>query len=316
VLEITDRITVLRDGRTVGTAVTADASASQLVEMIIGRQIASREREHHSPGSDESAVKVENLTGPRVRGVSFDVGAGEILGLTGLMGSGFEAVPYLVFDAIPSASGRLSVGGQVHDLGELDPSRSLDAGIALLPGDRREAGVDSLPLMDNVLLPVLERYRRRAMLDRQQMSSDCRDLLQDFDVRPATPTLNFAALSGGNQQKALLAKWLQVDLKLLIVHEPTQGVDVGAREQIVALLREKARTGIPVICASSDYEQIASICDRALIFGRGDIVDELRGEDVTKSQITDACLRSASRGAIDGLLEKRALSLHAPEPGR
>jgi ribose transport system ATP-binding protein len=151
-------------------------------------------------------------------------------------------------------------------------------------------------LMDNVMLPVLDDYWRSGILRRGSMQIETRAMLGNCDVRPPDPSVKFASLSGGNQQKALLAKWLQDDLRLLLVHEPTQGVDVGAREQIFALLREKAIGGVPILCASCDYEQLALLCDRALVFGNGRIVDELSGANLTKERLTESCLRSTSGG--------------------
>jgi ribose transport system ATP-binding protein len=298
VREITDRVTVLRDGRTVATGVTADTPPAALVEMIIGHEMTALARGGGTAASArETAVSVEGLRGGSVEGVSFALGRGEILGITGLLGSGFEAVPYLLFDSVAGVEGVLRLDGRAHDLATLTPRAALDAGIALLPGDRQEGGVGSLSLMDNVMLPVLDEYWRGGVLRRGKMRSATSALLEGCDVRPPDPDAGFASLSGGNQQKALLAKWLQDDLRLLLVHEPTQGVDVGAREQIFALLREKAASGVPMLCASSDYEQLALLCDRALVFGNGKVVDELSGADLTREGLTESCLRSTS-GAV------------------
>lgn len=298
VREITDRVTVLRDGRTVATGVTADTSPAALVEMIIGHEMTALARgERPAASVGETAASVEGLRGGGVEGVSFAIGRGEILGVTGLLGSGFETLPYLLFDPVAGVEGTLRLDGRSHDLAGLDPRAALDAGIALLPGDRREGGVDSLSLMDNVMLPVLDDHWRGGVLRRGEMRSATGALLESCDVRPPDPGAGFASLSGGNQQKTLLAKWLQGALRLLLVHEPTQGVDVGAREQIFALLREKAARGVPMLCASSDYEQLALLCDRALVFGNGRVVDELSGADLTKERLAESCLRSTS-GAV------------------
>lgn len=296
VREVTDRVTVLRDGRTVATGVTADTSPSALVEMIVGHRMKGLSHAAGPATASETAATIEGLRGPSVDGVSFALGRGEIVGLTGLLGSGFETLPYLLFDAVDGVEGTLRLDGRSYDLAALTPSTALDAGIALLPGDRREGGVDSLSLMDNVMLPVLDDYWRRGILRRGTMRGETGSRLDDCDVRPPDPSAKFASLSGGNQQKALLAKWLQDDLRLLLVHEPTQGVDVGAREQIFALLRGKAAAGVPMLCASSDYEQLAILCGRVLVIGNGSIVDELAGSELTKEGITGSCLRSTKGG--------------------
>jgi ribose transport system ATP-binding protein len=125
------------------------------------------------------------------------------------------------------------------------------------------------------------------------MRRDARELLERFDVRPPDPRVKYQSLSGGNQQKAMLAKWLQTKPSLLLLHEPTQGVDVGARQQIFQLMRRAAADGAAVVCASTDYEQLAAICDRVVVFGRGRVAHELVGDQVTKERIATQCYRVA-----------------------
>jgi ribose transport system ATP-binding protein len=219
---------------------------------------------------------------------------GEVVGLTGLLGSGFEEIPYYVFGARPAAAGRLEVDGKVYDLRAMSPSRALQAGVALLPADRqRDGSVGSLSLGDNVTVPVLRKYRSRIGLNRRRMRSDARKLLEQFDVRPPDTRLSYQSLSGGNQQKAMLAKWLQTKPSLLLLHEPTQGVDVGARQQIFRLTRKAAADGTAVVCVSTDYDQLAAVCDRVVVFGRGRVGRELTGDQVTKERIAEQCYRVA-----------------------
>jgi ribose transport system ATP-binding protein len=195
----------------------------------------------------------------------------------------------------------LTVGESSYELARLDPATALEAGIALLPADRtNDGGAGSLSVLDNVVLPVIDGYVSRGKLARRRMLADTRDLLERFDVRPREPAAKLSSLSGGNQQRALLAKWLQKPVRLLIVHEPTQGVDVGARQQINEIIRARADAGLAVLCASSDYEQLAALCDRVMIFGRGRVVDELGGTDVNKDQIAASCYQSDSgTGSFD-----------------
>jgi ribose transport system ATP-binding protein len=289
ILEITDRVTVLRDGVVRGTVDTARASDEVLVEMIIGRriQVHSIERTKTEVGT---AVSITGLTGRYARDVSLTVRTGEVVGLTGLLGSGFEEIPYCVFGAIGAAAGRLEVGGKTYDLRAMSPSRALEAGIALVPADRQHDGsVGSLSVGDNVAVPVLHKYRSRIGLHRSRLRSDARRLLEQFDVRPPDPRLTYESLSGGNQQKAMLAKWLQTKPSLLLLHEPTQGVDVGARQQIFRLTRKAAADGAAVMCASTDYDQLAAVCDRVVVFGRGRLRRELTGDQITKERIAEQC---------------------------
>jgi ribose transport system ATP-binding protein len=303
VCEITDRVTVMRDGRAVGTRVTADTTDQDLVEMIVGRRLAARAVER-DPAPRDDHVKVEQLSGSGVHDVSFALGRGEIVGITGLLGSGFEFVPYLLFGALQATSGTLTIGPTAKDVTGLTPNAALEAGIALLPADRGRLGaVGSIPVLDNVALPVLPSYFTKGRLRRRGMLARTSELLDEADVRPRDPTARFSSLSGGNQQKALLAKWLQVPLELLLLHEPTQGVDVGAREQIVSIIRAKARAGLSVLCSSSDYGQLASLCDRVLVFGRGRIVDELSDRDFDKEAISESCYRTTTERAVPGSVQ-------------
>jgi ribose transport system ATP-binding protein len=293
ILEVTDRATVLRDGKIRGTVDTARAGHDVLVEMIIGRplQALSIEREQTEVGK---AISITGLTGRYARDVSLTVRKGEVVGLTGLLGSGFEEIPYYVFGARSAAAGRLEVDGKTYDLRGMSPSRALEAGVALIPADRqRDGSVGSLSLGDNITVPVLHRYQSRVGLNRSRMRNDARKLLEHFDVRPPDPRAKYQSLSGGNQQKAMLAKWLQTKPSLLLLHEPTQGVDVGARQQIFQLTRRAAADGTAVVCASTDHEQLAAVCDRVVVFGHGRVARELTGDQVTQERIAEQCYRVA-----------------------
>jgi len=292
--EITHRVTVLRDGRVVGTAVSATTSEAELVEMIIGRRLEAFAGVHRDHTGEAAAVRVSGLTGPGVRDVSMRVAAGEVVGLTGLAGSGFEAVPHLLAGAWPATAGTLHLDGTDHDLTRMTPSAALAAGMALIPGDRqRDGAVGALSMTDNLTLPQLARFRDGGVLRRGRMHAHAGDLMTRFDVRPPNPRSEYGSFSGGNQQKGLLAKWLDTVPRLLLLHEPTQGVDVGARQQIFATIRAAADAGACMVCASSDHEQLAQICDRVLVFGRGRVISELRGDDVVKDRITERCYAGA-----------------------
>jgi ribose transport system ATP-binding protein len=304
VREITDRVTVLRDGSLVGTVRTAETTETQFVEMIIGRQLAALGDVQHVDLSAKSVgVAVEGLTGATVRDVSFAMHEGEVVGLTGLIGSGFEEVPYLLYGARPAAAGTLTIGGVPVDVTRLTPTAAIAARLALIPADRKNDGsVLSLPVGENVALSVLDRYANGVSLERRRMRRETAQLLRDFDVRPSDPTLSYGSLSGGNQQKALLAKWFQTEPRLLLLDEPTQGVDVGARQQIFTMIREAAQErGMHVLCASSDYEQLALLCDRVIVFGRGRVWRELVGGDVTKERIIEqsyAAMAAEAAGVV------------------
>jgi ribose transport system ATP-binding protein len=288
VREITDRVTVLRDGARVGTVGTRETSETTFVEMIIGRRLAAlAEPEHADLSERRVAVAVQGLSGASVADVSFEMHEGEIVGLTGLIGSGFEEVPYLLYGARRARTGRLAIGGKSINVTGLTPATATRSGLALIPADRKTDGsVGSLPVVENIALSVLDRYFNGAWLERRRMGRETSALMRQFDVRPIDPALPYGALSGGNQQKALLAKWFQVEPRLLLLDEPTQGVDVGARQQIYGLIRAAvAEGGTHVLCASSDHEQLSLLCDRVIVFGRGRVWRELVGDEVTKDRI-------------------------------
>ncbi len=293
VLQVTDRVTVLRDGRVVGTAVTAEASHDSLVEMIVGRRLAELADQGSPSSASDIAVDVKALSAPTLGEVSFRLRRGEILGLTGLLGAGHEQIPYLLFGARHASGGTLILDGEALDLGAMTPSSAIRAGMALVPSDRQTDGsIPTLSVADNVSMQLLHRYSSRLVLDRWRILRDASAALRRFGVRPPDPQLEYQALSGGNQQKVLLAKWLQTAPRLLLLDEPTIGVDVGARQQIFELLREAAASGTSVICASSDYDQLAALCNRVLIIARGQVVRQLEGDELSKERIAEQCLTS------------------------
>jgi len=295
VCEVTNRVTVLRDGRLQGTVDTAGTSESELVEMIIGRRLESLGLEASELTGHGVDVSVKGLSGGVVHDLEFDIRRGEIVGVTGLMGSGFDDVPYYLFGARSARAGLLTAFGMAFDLTAMTPHRAVSNGFVLLPADRqRDASVPSLPIGENVMLAVLHRYRTPWGLRTRPMRRRAQELLHGFDVRPADPQLSYESLSGGNQQKALLAKWLQTEPRAIFLHEPTQGVDVGARAQIFKMLGEAARGGACVLVASSDNEQLAAICDRVLVLARGRLAAEISGGEVTKERIGEQVYNSVT----------------------
>ena len=293
VMTITDRATVLRDGEFAGTLVTRDATPEDFVELIVGRRVVRFHIGHRDITEGVGDIAVSGLSGGVLQDVGFRLHRGEVLGLTGLIGSGFDAVLAILAGARRQASGDLVIRGKRLDLAALKPHTAIAHGIAFLPADRLGAGgVGSLPVEDNVTLPVLRRFERHFLLDRRAMRATSAKLGEEFTVRPNRPELPLAALSGGSQQKVLLAKWLQRALALLLLDEPTQGVDVGARQQVFVALEHAAQTGTAILVASTDYEQLEQICDRVLIFTRGRIMRELKGAEVTKDRIAECCYAS------------------------
>jgi ribose transport system ATP-binding protein len=293
VREITDRATILRDGHLIDTVVTANTSHEAFVERIIGRNMDAYAGGNKQARATSTAVTVSNLAAAGVGPLLFDLAEGEILGLTGLIGSGFDNIPALLYGARAGTAGEMTIGNRTFDLSALNPQKALEGGIAYLPADRMgEAGVGSLPVGDNVSMPVYDKLRGALGLTNRQVNRHAGNLGREAGVKPNIPALPLAALSGGNAQKALMAKWLQIGPRLLLLDEPTQGVDVGARQQIWDALDKTAETGAAILVSSTDYEQLAKLCHRVLIFARGQIVAELSGSDLTKDMIAEHCYRS------------------------
>jgi ribose transport system ATP-binding protein len=240
--------------------------------------------------SAATQVEVTGLSGGSIANLGFSAGSGEIVGLTGLIGSGYDEIPYLLYGAKP-ATGDLRLGGKVVSLSELRPRAAIDSGIVLIPADRPGAGaIGALSVADNVTIPVIGIGLRRWLLNRGELFRTAAALGEQFDVRPPDPRLAMSNLSGGNQQKVLLAKWFQRSPRLVLLDEPTQGVDVGARQTVFRHIANAASAGATVLCASSDYGQLAAICSRVLIFSGGRIVATLVGSEITKEAIAERSL--------------------------
>jgi ribose transport system ATP-binding protein len=287
VLEICDRASILREGKLVATVAVAETDEAGIVRLIVGRDLGDLypEVEHDTAGT--TVLSAEAISGAVVRDVSFSVREGEILGLTGLLGAGHDEVPYLLFGADRLAGGAIvdAEHGPLHP----SPEASLAAGIALLPADRlRLAGIPRATVRENITLPSLRAYRRKRGLDRARERRDAADVVRRISVVPADPEANLGALSGGNQQKALLGRSVLTRPRVLLLHEPTQGVDIGARQTIFEVLQESAAAGTSVVYSSVEYEDLAHLCDRVLVFRNGRIASELSGAALTHEAIVEA----------------------------
>jgi ribose transport system ATP-binding protein len=286
---ITDHVTILRDGRVVESAPTSSLDEQALIERILGFALDQLYPEPHDRGAELTA-RIDHLSGSMVHDFSLSLRRGEIVGLTGLVGMGYEQVPYLLFGAEKALSGEISVGKRNLDARRITPPAAMAAGMALLPADRgRDGGVANATVSENVTLATLGRYYDGGLLRRRRERRQVGGLLDEFEVRPPEPNRSFWTLSGGNQQKALLAKWFETGPRLFLLHEPTQGVDVGARKQIFRQMRDAAESGVSFLFVSSEYEDLANLCDRVVIFRHGRPVSELHGNALTHERILEQC---------------------------
>lgn len=301
VMTITDRVAVLRDGALVGTGRTADVGRAAIVKMIVGETVAQgRLDSHQRKGQPGAAITVQAACARRLAPTDLDLRAGEIVGLTGLVGSGYEMLPQVLFGARAAASGTLTFAGEAPLLLRgLTSSMAIDRGVAFVPGDRLGAGcIGALSIADNLFFPSLCEFTGRGRLDRGRMMREAQGACDEFGIRPATPGAPVNTLSGGNAQKVLMARWLRRTTRLLLVVEPTQGVDVGARRQIMQTLREAADKGTCVVCATSDAEQLADLCDRVAIFAQGRLRLWLSREQLSKTAVVAACYAASDSSQI------------------
>lgn len=306
VQEFTDRITVLRDGARVADIATSDVSTEQLIRLIVGETIpedslpeAASIRSNNTTDEaveENDVLSIDLRRGGRIRNVRIDLQPGDVIGITGLRGSGWEDVPDSLFGLLPadgsigSPSGRLS-------LANLTPKRAIGWGVGLVPADRStQGGMGELSISENLMMLRLDQYSRRGVLQTRRLLRDAEGLVTRFRVRPPRADLTFSQLSGGNQQKVVLAKWINYGPRLLLLNEPTQGVDVGARQQIYDLLHGLVASGCRILLASSDYDELAIMCSRVFIVGGGCIVGDLAGPRATESAIAEACLSTSAHG--------------------
>ena len=292
VLEITNRATVLRDGCVAGSFETQAMSKAQIIRLIVGQHVDLETLRPAPRPFGPPSIVISELKGGILEPFSASFSPGEVVGLTGLIGSGYDEVLYRLYGAVPTEGGVLAIDGALMDVASQTPERSIAQGCVLIPGDRLGSGaIAGLSVTENISQPVLGRVSRSWALSDAALSRNAVNLVDRFDVRPRDPKKLFGSLSGGNQQKVLLAKWLQTRPRLLLLDEPTQGVDVGARAQVFSAIAEAAKEGAAVLCASSDHEQLTAICDRIFVFDRGRVVKELVGMEINKSAIAEACYK-------------------------
>jgi ribose transport system ATP-binding protein len=268
IVKITDRLTILRDGRAVGSGLTTkDLDEQKIASLMLGSSLAaSPERAQATRRPPEPAIRVRNLTGPRLHAVDLQVGPGEVLGITGLPGSGYEDIPYLLTGAQRADTGTAEIGRTTIDLRKATVASCIRAGMVLVPERRDRDGLAfEQSIRDNIALPALRHRGKSWFVARQWQQKQAEEATATLGIRPDTPSMLVKELSGGNQQKVLLAKWLGMAPKLLVLHEPTQAVDVRARQDILAAVARTAGAGAAVLLVSSIPDDLAVACDRVLI---------------------------------------------------
>jgi ribose transport system ATP-binding protein len=299
VIELADRVTCLRDGKLIADVRRGEYDHDDLVALIAGQALAG-EGEAARRHSGEPVMRARAVSGATIGSLDIDLHAGEILGVSGVLGSGREELAGVLFGATPGAIGSLEVGGRA--VGRLDPRRAIAAGVAYLPGDRRRAGaVMTMSARENMTLPRLSPLRRLfGRLDQREERKEVGRWIERVQVRPAEPERALELFSGGNQQKVVLAKWLRNEPKVLLMDEPTQGVDVGAKAGIFELIADAAAAGAGVLVASSDAKELALICDRVLVMRDGRAVAEMARAELSEAELVRAGLDGGAGSSPNG----------------
>jgi ribose transport system ATP-binding protein len=288
VMQLSDRAAVMRDGKLVGVRRTADTSEAELVELIVGQALAAEERATPHVLRAKDAVPLLALHGA-VAGnagpVDLVLQPGEILGLVGLRGAGQDAIGRALFGCEPLVAGTLEVAG--HPCVLHTPAQAIAAGIGYTAGERLEQNLaGSMSVLENLFPnPRLHGERGFDPGRRRRELKQAEALAEHFDINPRAPQAIIQQLSGGNQQKVVLARWEALALPVQVLEEPTAGVDVGAKRQIYTLLRRRAAAGAGLVVVSTDYEEVATVCTRVLVFRAGRIAAELSGDDITIARL-------------------------------
>jgi ribose transport system ATP-binding protein len=284
VFEIADRITVLRDGELVGTVRRDEVEQNDLIRMMVGRSM----EEIYPPRSVRRGAEILAVEGLSRSGefhnVSFSLHRGEVVGMFGLVGSGRTAVARCIFGADPFTSGRILVEGQRFQA--RSPQEAVSAGIALVTEDRKRDGiVMSCTIRDNVSLATLRQMRRGVFLDRRRQDMLVKDKVQELAIRASHIGMLVKTLSGGNQQKVVLAKWLLARTRILLLDEPTRGVDISAKVEIYHIITRLVEAGIGVLLISSEMPEVLGMSDRILVMREGRQVAELTRAEATEEKL-------------------------------
>lgn len=274
VLGIADRVTVLRDGSRVGTFDKINLDRDRLIELMTGRQLRAAEPSMGARKDGDAVLSVRGLTGTVLKSLDLDLWPGEIVGVAGLFGSGTEELPPLLLGLSRSESGAVRVASS--SLKRLTPERAHRRGMWFVSGDRAKYGMfPGFSVYENITISNLDSFMKAGFLRGRAERAGVEEWMRTFDIQPPTSTVNIMSLSGGNQQKVVLAKILRTRPKILILDDPTRGVDVAAKAEIHRTMEQVAANGTGILLCSSDHDEVARLCDRTLVLRKGVAVREL-----------------------------------------
>lgn len=296
IFEIADRVTILKDGQVVGTSPVGEISREEMITKMVGRRLSQiYPARRAAPADGADILSVRNLrAGPRVRDVSLSVKAGEIVGVAGMVGSGRTEVAEAIFGA------RAVEGGVIEFDGKPFPGRvpkdAIAGGLGFLTENRKDEGLFlGLPISANIMAPDLQGITRYGLIERSRERALAERQIHDFSVATPSPDVKVGNLSGGNQQKVLFSRWSRIANRLLILDEPTRGVDIGAKVEIYRIVRRLADSGVGVLMISSELPEIVGLSDRVFVMAQGRVVGEVEGDALGEEAIMDLAVRSIER---------------------
>lgn len=285
-INLTDRITVLKDGSTVETLATKDVTKDRLVSLMVGKSISQLYPIKNPYAFDKESISIENLTTKASKTpLSFVINKGEILGIAGLVGAGRTEILESLFSGLNSKETQVSVGGRKIALG--GPGKMIKNGWGMVPEDRKRlGGILHLSILENISLLSLKKVSNTlGFINLKEEKQVVQSLITKLKIKVGKIDNPLSSLSGGNQQKVILAKWLGLDLQVLLIDEPTRGVDVGARAEIYSIIQRLADQGMYILMVSSDIDELIGLSDRILIIRKGDIAGELHKEEFSEEVI-------------------------------
>jgi len=296
VLQISDRITVLRDGKYMGTIESSEASQNKIVQMMVGREL-QREMERKEHATGEVLLEVRNLTGHRFHDISFHLHRGEILGFAGLVGAGRSEIARAIFGVDLYDSGEILLEGRPVRF--QSPKQAIHNGLAMLQEDRKELSLFmGLPIWLNIAISRLPGLSPGGLIVKNRVNELVQKFIRSLNIKIASPEYPVSSLSGGNQQKTTLARWLATEPKILILDEPTHGIDVGAKAEIYKIMRDLADRGIGIMLISSELPEIVSITDRVVVMHEGKMTALLDREEMDEDTIMHSATGSLHESVL------------------
>jgi len=298
IFELTQRVTVMRDGARIASQPTGQWDRASLIKAMVGRELSSLFPHRHAPDKSAVLLELKNLSRPGAfQNISFKIHRGEVLGIYGLMGAGRTDLAEAIFGLGPAAAGEILIAGKNARI--RSPAAAKSYGLALVPEDRREKGlVLTQSVARNISLPALKIFSRLGFVKRRQEAREVAAIISEFDIHAASSSVAAETLSGGNQQKVVIGKWLVRPPAILILDEPTRGIDVGAKAEVHAMIDRLASQGMAILLISSELPEVMGMSDRVLVMREGTLAAEFSGADLTAENLGGAAAGAVSFAGI------------------